>query len=107
MDVVYEKEGAKERIIDCALALSGCEKDERTEKLYDLMLLSAMGICGREDVPELMEAPLAMMLGDILVNGTFRVVASVKRGDVAITYADGTGFDAKAVLSPFVKLRCI
>lgn len=107
MDAVYEKEGARERIIDYATALSGCEKDGRTEKLYDLMLLSALGICGREDVPHLMEAPLAMMLADILKNGDFRVVASVKRGDVAITYADGTGFDVKAVLSPFVKLRCV
>ena len=51
MGVVFEMEGARERIINGALALSGMEMNDRVDALFDVALLNALAYCNRDDVP--------------------------------------------------------
>lgn len=106
----YESPGARERIEALALAVSGLEAPPQAgQALYDAALHSALGLCGRGDVPRAMEPALSLILADLYREGLHRPVSSVKRGDTSITYAAGQGGigDVKALLAPFVRLRTV
>ena len=97
------REGGKERVFQQALALCGGEDNERSRLLLETVCDLAAAYCGREDVPEAMEGPLAVFLAGELEGGTPGGVHSVKRGDTTITYENGS--DPMAGLKPFVRLR--
>ncbi len=106
MNALYQREGAKERIEAAALQLSGLvAAPEAREALFSAAVASALNLCGREDVPEMMEPALAQILAGLYLNGMARPVSAVKRGDTAITYTSGGVSDTSALLSPFIKLR--
>ena len=54
------REGGKERVFQQALALCGGEDNERSRLLLETVCDLAAAYCGREDVPEAMEGPLAV-----------------------------------------------
>ena len=105
MAVTFELTGARERIINNALALVGSQHDDRAEALFEVALLDALGRCNRDDVPYKMEGAIAIMLADLMRNGGQSGVKSLTRGDVSVTYSEkgGNGVD----LAPFVKMRAI
>lgn len=105
MAVVYEMEGARERIIKGALALSGMEMSERVDALFDVAVMNALACCNRDDVPYKMEGALALILADMMKNGGEREVKSLTRGDVSVTYSDKGGM--KGELGAFVRMRAI
>ena len=105
MAVIFEMTGARERIINNALALVGSQHDDRAEALFEVALLDALSRCNRDDVPYKMEGAIAIMLADLMRNGGQSGVKSLTRGDVSVTYSEkgGNGVD----LAPFVKMRAI
>lgn len=105
MGVVFEMEGARERIINGALALSGMEMNERVDALFDVALLNALAYCNRDDVPYKMEGALALILADMMRNGGEKGVKSMTRGDVSVTYSDKD--NVKGELGSFVRMRAI
>lgn len=97
-------EGGRERVLRRALQLAKTEqKPEEAELLLDGVCRAALNHCRREDVPESMEWPLAVLLARVIREGDLRPVSSVKRGDTAITYGRD-GMDTGALLAPFVRL---
>ena len=100
-------EGGRERILEQALALSGVDRDGRTENALDTLASLAAAWCGRGDIPRQMEGAMAVLLSRSLQGEDGRQVSSVKRGDTTITYAGGQpGFSAQGaeLLAPFVRL---
>lgn len=96
-------DGARERIINNALALAGRE-DDRIEILFDVVLSAALACCNREDVPYRMESALTLILADMVKKGGDANVKSMTRGDVSVSYFEG---DVKESLVPFVKMRAV
>lgn len=107
MKIIYEQDGAAERIKEKALALSGTEEPQHMEVLFDAALSYSLGVCGRDDVPYEMETAVAIVLAGLLKDGFSKPVTSLKRGDVAVTYASGDMEYFKNALAPFIKLRCV
>ena len=106
--VTYECEGAKQRIEETALSLSGLSSPpENQEALYQAAVNGALSICGRKDVPEAMESALAVILSEMYQQGLNRPVSTVKRGDTSITYTSGELSDTKNILAPFIRLRTV
>ena len=99
-------EGGRQRILEQGMALSGLESaPQQAELLLNTLTAAVAAWCGREDIPEEMEGAMAILLAQSLKDGDDRPVTSVKRGDTAITYADGKTVDSRALLAPFVRLK--
>lgn len=96
-------DGARERIINSALALTDRE-DDRVQTLFEVALLNSLAYCNREDVPYKMEGAVALVLADMLERGGENKVRSLTRGDVSVSYFEG---DVKESLVPFVKMRAV
>jgi len=99
-------EGGRQRILEQGIALSGLESaPQQAELLLDTLTAAVIAWCCREDIPEEMEGVMAILLAQSLKGDGERPVTSVKRGDTAITYADGEKADSKRLLAPFVRLK--
>jgi len=104
--VSFARPEAEERIRSLALQLSGLSAPpENADVLFETTVRAALNLCGRNDVPEGMEAPLGIILAGMYQGGLNRPVSVVKRGDTSITYAGGSITDTRAVLAPFIRLR--
>ena len=84
MALTFE-EGGRERILQLARTLAEAEETPAGEILLEAVASAAAALCGREDIPRAMEGTLAILLARELRAGDGGAVASVKRGDTAIT----------------------
>lgn len=99
-------EGGRQRILEQGMALSGLESaPQQAELLLDTLTSAVTAWCCREDIPEEMEGVMAILLAQVLNDGSDRPVTTVKRGDTAITYADTETVDRRELLAPFVRLK--
>lgn len=99
-------EGGRQRIFEQGVLLFGEEDIPQTaDVLLDGVIRCAAAFCGRSDIPESMEWPLAVLFSRVLQDGEGRPVTSVKRGDTAVTYADRETMSMETLLSPFVRLQ--
>ena len=103
MSIRLAEEG-RQRVLAKAGALAGMEElPQEAETLLEAVVCGAAALCNREDIPEGMEWPLAILLSRALRDGTERPVTTVKRGDTQITYGPEE-LPARVLLSPFVRL---
>ena len=103
MALTFE-EGGRERILQQALSLAEAEETPAGEILLEAVASAAAALCGREDIPRAMEGTLAILLARELRAGDGGAVASVTRGDTAITYTPAEP-GVMTLLSPFARLR--
>lgn len=103
MALTFE-EGGRERILQLARTLAEAEETPAGEILLEAVASAAAALCGREDIPRAMEGTLAILLARELRAGDGGAVASVKRGDTAITYTPAEP-GVMTLLSPFARLR--
>ncbi|MBR4879421.1 MAG: hypothetical protein IKU13_06265 [Clostridia bacterium] len=105
MAIIFETEGARERIIAHALALTGQEMSDRVDALCDIAVMNALAVCNRDDVPLKMESAIGMILAQLIRSGGEREVRSMTRGDVSVTYSEKSGVEMS--LAPFVRMKVI
>lgn len=103
MELIFE-DGGRERVLNQALALAELDKATGGETVLEAVASAAAALCGRGDVPRAMEGALAILLARELRAGDGGAVASVKRGDTAITYTPAEP-GVMGLLSPFARLR--
>ncbi len=104
MSIRFAEEG-RQRVLERAAALAGIEElPQEAETLLEAVVCGAAALCSREDIPEGMEQPLAILLARALRDGAERPVTAVKRGDTQITYGPEE-LSPRVLLSPFVRLR--
>ncbi|MBE6963499.1 MAG: hypothetical protein E7443_02720 [Ruminococcaceae bacterium] len=78
---------------------------ENGDALTSMVVLWALAYCGREDVPEAMELPLAQLVA-AAADGNGTAVKALTRGDTSITYDTGSAAGSPlAGLAPFRRLR--
>ena len=103
MALTFE-EGGRERILQQARTLAEAEETPAGEILLEAVASAAAAPRGRKDIPRAMEGTLAILLARELRAGDGGAVASVKRGDTAITYTPAEP-GVMTLLSPFARLR--
>ena len=96
-----DKESA---ILTKAEALAGHSLGDRGSALAEMAAQAACAFCNRADIPREMEQAVAMLALE-LQEGCGSV-ASVRRGDTAVTYKPAQSA-AKAALRPFCRLGTV
>lgn len=106
MKVRYENDRSPQNIKARALALYGNKEASLSiDAMYEAALAFSLALCGRDDVTENMEMPIAIVLYSLLKDGVGKSAASMRRGDVAVTYAKGSMTDMERLFAPFIRLR--